>query len=144
MPLKDGDVYRLFAMKILNRGAKKVNDDKIKYGFTIKFTNKDAYLVLINNVQDIDLTGTVNWLEDGVEKEQVYIFEADLISSHAQKVYDQLAADKSVTYAYTLNVSGLSELATGTELLGHSTMESVKDSSKDVVIASESATYTKP
>jgi hypothetical protein len=101
MPLKDGDCYRLFAVVLANRGVQvnTSNPNKIKVGFSVRFSNVKAYDLLIAAVKDGDIRTTAIFGEEGNTDEAT--FTSAKIITHLEKARDQLQAGQTVTNAIT-------------------------------------------
>ena len=105
LPLADANGYRLFALVLDNRGAKEVDNYKIKFGFTIRFNVPDAYLLLNQAIEDGLMSADVNWSKAGETGNYTYEFEANSVRNHLEKAYEQLLANGAVANAMTLIAS---------------------------------------
>lgn len=142
LPLADGEVYRLFATELDNRGVREDNENQITVGLTVRFTNIDAYMLMMDSVVKGTVQTTTSYEADGVMNSFDIDFSAGKIKEHLQNAYDQMAEGgyDSVINALERIIKGIAELASGTEIDTYGELSS----DTNVVITSDTVTYTKP
>lgn len=141
LPIYDNEngCYRLFETVLKNRGGRASGTTAVKFGFTIQFTNKDAYLLLAESVENGLLSTYVNWTGNDADKGIDYVFTAETIAEFSDGAYEQMANGKTaVSLAMTVTINGIDQLESGDEVTAIPTLET----ETGVVITGESKAYT--
>jgi hypothetical protein len=113
LPLYDNTngYYRLYATEVKTRGVKVVNEDTLKYGYTVYFNDAEAYKLLGEMVANNQFYMAASWT--GNDAGFTYDFSEALLSKFAAKAYEQMTTVGKVTTSMTLNINGMATLGSG-------------------------------
>ena len=136
LPLKDGDCYRLFKTEVKTRGVKIVDENTLKYGYTIYFNNADAYKLLGEMAADNKFSVVTTWTGETVGFTRT--FKDATVEKFAQKAYEQKSTFGTVSATITLTVSGVSGFVAGEEIYTVPTISALIG----VAVSGENHTYT--
>ena len=119
LPLYDATngCYRFFEYEMASRGARNGHlPNSSKFGFTLYFTNKDAYLLLADAANSgVELALDVSWESKPDDLVVEFVFSEELMKKFALAAYEQLADGtvEKTTKVLTLTVSGMDALGAG-------------------------------
>ena len=114
LPLYDtgNDCYRLYQTEVKIRGAKVVDEDRVKFGYTIYFNHANAYQLLKEMAENNKAVMTVAW-EGSLNGSFKYTITNEMVADFAEAAIKQLTENGVVKIAINLNVDGFAEHSSG-------------------------------
>ena len=149
MPIYDtsSNCYRLFSYDVVSKGSKAVGDNRLKFGYYLKFGSRKAYELLANDSANSGLSIVVSLTVDkgdGKASKFDYTCNNTVLTGYAKemlKLYDANDYDTIQKFSITFTVAGLAKLPSETTITSLPTLKSTLTS---VEKAGEIKSYTKP